>query len=74
MNGHDESNTSSSTDTSPGKPLITPKGLPSLNGKHSDSSAKAKSDSRVATPKQAHNDALKALEGTVNDLRVSQDL
>ena len=26
MNGHDESNTSSSTDTSPGKPLTTPKG------------------------------------------------
>jgi hypothetical protein len=72
MNGHDESGTSSSTDTSPGKPLTTPKGLPSLNGKHTDSSVKAKADSRSGTPKQAHNDALKALEGTVNDLRVSQ--
>lgn len=74
MNGqHDESVTSSSTDPSPSKGPATPKGLPSLNGKHQDSSAKAKADSRNSSPRQgtqAHSDALKALEGTVNDLRV----
>ena len=75
MNGHDESATSSSTDYSPSKPLTTPKGLPSLNGKHQDSAAKAKADSRSSTPRQgtqAQSDATKALEGTVTDLRVSK--
>ena len=74
MNGHDESATSSSTDHSPSsKPLSTPKGLPSLNGKHQDSTAKAKADSRNSTPRQgtqAQSDSIKALEGTVTDLRV----
>ena len=73
MNGHDDSITSSSTDTSPSKPLATPKGLPSLNGKASDSAAKAKADSRSSTPRQgthAQSDTQKALEGAVRDLRV----
>ena len=73
MNGHDESATSSSTEYSPSKPLSTPKGLPSLNGKHQDSAAKAKADSRNSTPRQgtqAQSDSIKALEGTVTDLRV----
>ena len=75
MNGHDESATSSSTDYSPSKPLSTPKGLPSLNGKHQDSAAKAKADSRSSTPRQgtqAQSDSIKALEGTVTDLRVRE--
>ena len=73
MNGHDDSITSSSTDTSPSKPLATPKGLPSLNGMASDSAAKAKADSRSSTPRQgthAQSDTQKALEGAVRDLRV----
>lgn len=73
MNGHDESVTSSSTDTSSSKPLTTPKGLPSLNGKHQDSSAKAKADSRSPTPRQgtqAQSDAHNAAEGTIKALRV----
>ena len=73
MNGHDDSITSSSTDASPSKPLATPKGLPSMNGKHTDSPAKAKADSRSSTPRQgtqAHSDTQKALEGAVRDLRV----
>lgn len=73
MNGHDDSITSSSTDTSPSKPLATPKGLPSLNGKPSDIAAKAKADSRSSTPRQgtqAQSDTQKALEGAVRDLRV----
>ena len=72
MNGHDDSITSSS-DNSPSKPLATPKGLPSLNGKASDSAAKAKADSRSSTPRQgthAQSDTQKALEGAVRDLRV----
>ena len=47
MNGHDESATSSSTDYSPSKPLSTPKGLPSLNGKHQDSTGKAKAGAGI---------------------------
>lgn len=73
MNGHDDSLTSSSTDTSPSKPLATPKGLPSMNGKHTDSAAKAKTDTRSSTPRQgtqAQSDTQKALEGAVRDLRV----
>ena len=73
MNGHDDSTTSSSTDTSPSKSLTTPKGLPSLNGKPSDSAAKGKADNRSSTPRQgtqAQSDTQKALEGAVRDLRV----